>query len=107
MDRKEKIWHARNWLHHQLGIYWRQEMQHQLMDRDLQLLVEQYFKIFMDDGAVLLMHCYFKDYPYDFQIFLLQFMTEYYDKLKGKWKCVNASACAVHWTRCYWWDAQW
>ena len=57
--------------------------------------MEQYFRVHLDDNAVLHLCEAFREKPTHFQMFIYMFWAEYWDKASEQWKCVDASASVV------------
>ena len=85
VSKAERLWHAKNWLRRGLVNYDEQRCQQFLEPRIEAMRVEQYFRISLDDEAVLYLHGAFLDHPVKFQMFLFMFWAHYWDGASGYW----------------------
>ena len=57
--------------------------------------IAKYIWFFWDDGALRTVYTYFNDSNERAEFFLYQFYLMFYNETTHKWRCTNASACAV------------
>jgi len=104
MDYTEQVRHAKNWLIKMLWNYWTEDAGQLVRPAQEAMRVAQYFRMYIDDGCVLVLYKRFGHSPDFFQVFLFQFWKLYFDVQSNNWACRNPSACAVHLTRWFWWN---
>ena len=57
--------------------------------------IAKYIGLFWDDGSFRTVYAYFNDSNERAEFFLYQFYLMFYNETTHKWRCTNASACAV------------
>ena len=57
--------------------------------------IAKYIGFFCDDGALRTAYAYFNDSNERAEFFFYQFYLMFHNETTHKWRCTNASACAV------------